>query len=280
MENLHSSSHPSLDRVCMIWELLPATRCVSCWETGLWSNGAWLSAVRTAALHPKQACQSANAALIFQGVFVLLVLLGWVSSNWSCVHEQASCCSPFFKKEREDQCSQGWVEHGLEGLYIVLLQCVSLGAFECMLMCLCRYMWDSGVLALWSLMSVFKNIPWTWSFSVGANSASGVTSLRVRCAFVCSVTVKPSDCWRINSEGLWGLDETNTLLLTGSYVLKCLWFQEVNDSVSGLFPLVPAVLLLCPAVSQFSLAMKAPSFKVILHLLHPRKKEFRYPNTI
>lgn len=74
--------HPALGRVCVRWELLPATRRVSRWETGLWSNGAWPSAVRTAVLHPKQACQSANAALIFRGVFVLLVLLGWVSSNW------------------------------------------------------------------------------------------------------------------------------------------------------------------------------------------------------
>lgn len=53
---VHRKLQPSLSRMCLIAELLPATRCVSPWETGRWSNGARLSAARAAVLHPKQVC--------------------------------------------------------------------------------------------------------------------------------------------------------------------------------------------------------------------------------
>lgn len=51
-------------------------------------------------------------------------------------------------------------------------------------------------------------------------------------------------------------------------MLKCLEFQEVNDSV----PAVPAVLL------KLQLSLKGPSFQIILHLAPLSKKEFRHKN--
>lgn len=58
-------------------------------------------------------------------------------------------------------------------------------------------------------------------------------------------------------------------------MLKCLEFQEVNDSV----PAVPAVLLLCSATAlKLQLSLKGPSFQIFLLLAPLSKKEFRHTN--
>lgn len=37
---------------------------------------------------------------------------------------------PLFQRKCEDRCSQGLVEHGCEGLYMILLRCVSVRCFQ------------------------------------------------------------------------------------------------------------------------------------------------------